>query len=229
MFAVLVNSLAVFISGLVGAGLGEKFPKKYQEAIMKFLPLSIIVLGLSSALKGDTVVVIISLVLGLIVGEFLAIEDKLEAFAAFLKTKFMKENGTDFTTGFISGTLLFCIGSMGILGSIDAGVRGDYELLYTKTILDSLSALFLATTLGRGMAFSALSVLVYEAAIVLLSSFLAPIFTIDILDNISGVGGITIIAIGISMLGLVDYKLSNALPAVVFPVIIGLISNLFLF
>lgn len=226
IFAVLINTLVIFIAGLLGAGLGHNFPKKYQEVIMKFLPLTIIVLGIGSALKGDTIVVIISIVLGVIIGEKLDLEGKLQAFADLLKKKFVKDSGTDFSTGFISGTLLFCVGSVGILGAIDAGVRGDYELLYTKTILDGISALFLATTLGRGMAFSAVSVLAYEGAIVLLATVLAPILSPEILENISGVGGITILAIGLNMLDLVEYKLANALPAIVIPVIIGLLGGL---
>ena len=126
----------------------------------------------------------------------------------------------------MSGTLIFCVGSLGILGAIEAGVKGDNSILYTKAIIDSLSAIFLSTTLGFGVACSAGVIFLYEGMIVLLSSFLAPILTPEILANISGVGGITIIAVGLSMLNLVKFKLVNSLPAIVIPIIIGLIMNL---
>ena len=144
-----------------------------------------------------------------------------------LKDKFIKGEDNDFATGFVSGTLIFCVGSLGILGAIEAGVKGDNSILYTKAIIDSLSSIFLSTTLGIGVACSAGVIFLYEGLIALLSGFLAPILTPEILANISGVGGITIIAVGLSMLDLVKFKLVNSLPAIVIPVIIGLILNLF--
>ena len=119
------------------------------------------------------------------------------------------------------------MGSLGILGAIESGVNGDNSILYTKAIIDSLSSIFLSTTLGIGVACSAGVIFLYEGLITLLSGFLAPILTPEILANISGVGGITIIAVGLSMLNLVKFKLVNSLPAIVIPVIIGLILNLF--
>lgn len=226
MLGVAINAIAVFISGIIGIKLANFIEPCYKDAIMKFLPLTIMVIGIESALKGDTMVVLISIILGVVIGEYFDLEGKLNNFANLLKTKFIKNNDNDFATGFVSGTLIFCVGSFGILGAIEAGVNGDISLLLTKAVLDSLSSLFLSTTLGIGVACSAGVIFLYEGLITLLAGFLAPILTPEILANISGVGGITIVAISLSMLGLVKFKLVNSLPAIVIPVIIGLILNL---
>ena len=116
---------------------------------------------------------------------------------------------------------------MGFFVLIYAGVNGDYSILLTKAVLDGLSALFLAASLGSGIAFASLAVFIYEGAICLLASLLSPLFTEFVLANISGVGGLTIIAIGLSMLDIVDFRIANALPAIAMPVLIGLIMSLF--
>ena len=226
MLGVAINAIAVFISGIIGLKLANFIEPCYKDAIMKFLPLTIMVIGIESALKGDTMVVLISIILGVVIGEYFDLEGKLNNFANLLKTKFIKNKDNDFGTGFVSGTVSFCVGSFRILGVIEAGVNGDISLLLTKAVLDSLSSLFLSTTLGIGVACSAGVIFLYEGLITLLAGFLAPILTPEILANISGVGGITIVAISLSMLGLVKFKLVNSLPAIVIPVIIGLILNL---
>ena len=226
MLGASVNALAVFISGLFGLKLANYIKPSYKYAIMKFLALTIVAIGIQSALKGDMLIILISIILGVIIGEFFDLEGKLTRFANMLKDKFIKNEENDFATGFVSGTLIFCVGSLGILGAIEAGVNGDNSILFTKAIIDSLSSIFLSTTLGIGVACSAGMIFAYEGLIALLSGFLAPILSPDILANISGVGGITIIAVGLSMLDLVKFKLVNSLPAIAIPVIIGLIMNL---
>lgn len=227
MLGVIVNAVTVFVLGLLGSLLGNRFPENIQKSIMKFLPLCVLVIGMSSALKGDTIIVIISVVLGVIIGEFFKLDEKLNTFADFLQRKFVKGEESNFSEGFITGSLLFCVGSMGILGCIDAGVSGDYNLLFAKATIDGLSAFFLATTMGFGMAFSGISLLIYQGAVVLIAGFLAPILSPDVIANISGTGGITIIAICLSMLNLVDYKLANAIPSILIPIIYGFILKLF--
>lgn len=226
MLGVIINAAAVFVCGILGAFIASNFASKYQDAIMKFLPLAVIILGIDSALKVDSMIMIISIIIGVIIGEFLDLEEKFDRFAKLIKDKFIKDSKSDFSAGFISGTILFCVGSMGILGAIYAGVRGDNSLLFTKVILDGLAAFFLSTSLGRGIAFSGFSILVYEGAITLLAGSLSQILTSEILNNISGVGDLTIVAIGLSMLDLVKFRLANALPAIVVSIIIGLITNL---
>lgn len=227
MLGVFVNSIAVLVLGLLGAFIGEKFPVRIQESIMKFLPLCVLVMGVESAMKGDIIIVIVSIVLGVIIGELLDLDGKLNNFANSIKERYISGGEDKFAEGFISASLIFCVGSMAILGSIDAGLRGDNEILFAKATMDGFTAFFLATSLGKGVSFSALTVFIYQGILVFLSGFLAPILTPEIAANLSGTGGIMIISICLSMLKLVDYKLANSLPAIFVPIIYGLILKIF--
>lgn len=225
MLGVLVNAITVLILGLLGSLVGDGFPEKTKDSIMKFLPLCILIVGIKSALEGNAIVMIVSIVIGLIIGEAINIEDKIETFTDFLIRKFVKDQDENFAEGFISASLIFCIGSMAILGAIEAGVRGNNEILLVKSLMDGLTAFFLAATFGRGVAFSALPVFIYQALMVFLSGFLLPIFTPEVAANLSGTGGIIIIAICLSMLKLVDFKIANSMPAIFIPLIYGAILN----
>lgn len=225
MLGVLVNAITVLILGLLGSLVGDRFPEKTKDSIMKFLPLCILIVGIKSALEGNAIVMIVSIVIGLIIGEAINIEDKIETFTDFLIRKFVKDQDENFAEGFISASLIFCIGSMAILGAIEAGVRGNNEILLVKSLMDGLTAFFLAATFGRGVAFSALPVFIYQALMVFLSGFLLPIFTAEVAANLSGTGGIIIIAICLSMLKLVDFKIANSMPAIFIPLIYGAILN----
>lgn len=227
MLGVFVNTIAVLILGLLGAFVGEKFPVRIQESIMKFLPLCVLVMGVESAMKGNIIFSIISLVLGVIVGELLDLDGKLNNFANSIKEKFISGEEDKFAEGFISASLIFCVGSMTILGSIDAGLRGDNEILFAKATMDGFTAFFLATTFGRGVSLAALPIFIYQGILVFLSGFLAPILTPEIAANLSGTGGIMIIAICLSMLKLVDFKIANSLPAIFVPIIYGVILKIF--
>lgn len=225
MLGVLVNAITVLILGLLGSLVGDRFPEKTKDSIMKFLPLCILIVGIKSALEGNAIVMIVSIVIGLIIGEAINIEDKIETFTDFLIRKFVKDQDENFAEGFISASLIFCIGSMAILGAIEAGVRGNNEILLVKSLMDGLTAFFLAATFGRGVAFSGLPVFIYQALMVFLSGFLLPIFTPEVAANLSGTGGIIIIAICLSMLKLVDFKIANSMPAIFIPLIYGAILN----
>ncbi|MDU6743371.1 DUF554 domain-containing protein [Peptoniphilus harei] len=221
MLGVLVNAITVLILGLLGSLVVDRFPEKTKDSIMKFLPLCILTVGIKSALEGNAIVMIVSIVIGLIIGEAINIEDRIETFADFLIRKFVKDQDENFAESFISAGLIFCIGSMTILGSIEAGVRGNNEILLIKSLMDGLTAFFLAATFGRGVAFSALPVFIYQALMVFLSGFLLPIFTAEVAANLSGTGGVIIIAICLSMLKLVDFKIANSMPAIFIPLIYG--------
>ena len=223
MLGVFVNAIAVLVLGLLGALVGHRFPEKTQDSIMKFLPLCVLAVGIKSALEGNVIVIITSIVIGLIIGEAINIEDKLDSFTNFLMKKFVKGQDENFAEGFISASLIFCVGSMAILGAVEAGVRGNNEVLYTKSLMDGITAFFLAATFGKGVAFSALPVFIYQGLMVFLSSFLLPIFTPEVAANLSGTGGVIIIAICISMLKLVDFKIANSMPAIFIPLIYGVI------
>ena len=223
MLGVFVNAIAVLVLGLLGSLVGHRFPEKTQDSIMKFLPLCVLTVGIKSALEGNVIVIITSIVIGLIIGEAINIEDKLDSFTNFLMKKFVKGQDENFAEGFISASLIFCVGSMAILGAVEAGVRGSNEVLYTKSLMDGITAFFLAATYGKGVAFSSLPIFIYQGLMVFLSSFLLPIFTPEVAANLSGTGGVIIIAICISMLKLVDFKIANSMPAIFIPLIYGVI------
>lgn len=223
MLGVFVNAMVVLVLGLLGSLVGHRFPKKTQDSIMKFLPLCVLIVGIKSALEGNVIVMIGSIVIGLIIGEAINIEDKLDKFTNFLMKKFVKGQDENFAEGSISASLIFCVGSMAILGAIDAGVKGNNEILFTKSLMDGITAFFLAATFGKGVAFSSLPIFLYQGLMVFLSGFLLPIFTPEVAGNLSGTGGVIIIAICLSMLKLVDFKIANSMPAIFIPIIYGVI------
>ncbi|MGF0095588.1 DUF554 domain-containing protein [Peptoniphilus sp. SGI.035] len=223
MLGVFVNAISVLVLGLLGSFVGDKFPKSIQDSIMKFLPVCVLIIGVRSSLEGEIIVVIISIVLGVAIGELLKIDDRINKFTDFIKNRFINPEDTTFSEGFITTSLIFCVGSMGILGCIDAGVKGDNDILFAKAVMDGLTAFFFATTFGKGVSFSAIPVFIYQGILVVLSGFLLPVFTPEVAANLSGTGGVMIIAICFYMLKLVDFKLANLTPAIFIPIIYGLI------
>lgn len=224
--AVIIDALAILIGGYFGAKIGDKISGHIHTQIMKFLAICTIVIGMSSALKGNTIIMLSSIVVGVLIGQYLDIDKSIENFAVFMQNKYVKGNESNFVQGFVMGTLLFCIGSMSILGPLESGVRGNDEILIAKSVLDLISAFFLAASIGVGICISAIPVLIYEGLIFLLASFVAPILTEEIINNISGTGGLMIIAIGLNILEITDIKLANALPALLIPLIVGIFKIL---
>ncbi|WP_071026082.1 DUF554 domain-containing protein [Peptoniphilus raoultii] len=230
MIGVIANALAVLILSFLGYRLGHKIPKTFQETILSFIPISISMIGINAGLKGDTIVIIVSLVLGIIIGEALDIEGAVNKLGIRIKKFFIKEGSdsknANFVDAFVTSTLLFCMGSMGILGCLDAGISGNYDILFAKASIDGITSFILATTMGLGVVFSSLSLLVYQGTLTILAGFLAPIFSESVIANISGIGGIMIFAIGLKMLDVKDFKIANTLPALLFPLIYEFIINL---
>ncbi len=226
MFGVFINAISVLVLGFLGAKTGNHFSDRLKNDMMKFLAILIMVTGMNSARKGDSLVVIISIVIGLIIGNYLKLDDKLNSFAYFLGRLFSENKRSTFPKAF-NATLILCVGSMGIIGAIEASVNSNNEILLLKSMIDGVTVFFMAQSLGLGVAFGAIPILVYQGLIVILSGLISPILTKEILDNISGVGGLSIIAIGLSMLDLVDIKIVNSIPAILIPIIYGLITSLF--
>lgn len=227
MIAVFVNSILVFSLGFLGSKLKDFLNEDLKDSIMKFLAVAIIVIGIRSALDGDIVVIIISVVLGLIIGDFLKIDQKINKLTTYIEKRFAKESKEGFSEGFLSSSILFCFGAMGIIASIKAGVSGDSSMLMVKGLIDGIVAFFMAQSLGLGVCFSSISLLIFQGALVILSGFFEPLLTKEVIDNISGTGGLTIIVIGLCQLKLLDAKLANILPAIAIPVIYGFVISLF--
>lgn len=227
MLAVIVNFILVGILGFLGSKIGDKFSKNLRESIMTFLAVAIIVIGIRSSMKGDILVIIISIVLGLIIGEYLSLNDKLDKLSSNIEKKYIKDSNSNFSESFLNASILFCFGAMGIIGCIEAGVTGDDQVLMGKALIDGIVAFFMAQSMGIGVSFSSISILIFQAILVLLASFLSPFLGKEVMNNISGTGGLMIIVIGLSQLKLVDSKIANVLPAIIIPVIYSLIAGLF--
>ena len=223
MLGVFVNAISVLILGFLGTKVGKYFSDKLKNDIMKFLALLILVAGIKSASKGQSLVIIISIVFGVIIGYHFDLDGKFHKFAYFLSDVLLKNKRSNFPKAFINATLILCVGSMGIIGSIEAGINSNNEILLLKSMIDGLTVFFMAQSLGIGVAFASIPIIVYQGLIVIISGFISPILTKEVIDNISGVGGLSIMAIGLSMLDLADIKIVNSVPSILFPIIYGFI------
>jgi uncharacterized membrane protein YqgA involved in biofilm formation len=232
MLGTTVNAIAIVLGSLIGLLLRRGLAEKYKTAVGQGLGFCVIFVGASGAIKNmispgaNPVLFIICIAIGSFLGEKLRIEEKLEAFGQRLEQRVSRGETGLFAKGFVSASLLFCVGSMGILGSIESGIQGVHSTLFAKSVIDGISALIFASTFGIGVLFSAFSVFLYQGAITLAASLIAPFITDAMLLEIGIVGGIMITAIGFNMLGVLKVKVGNMLPAVLGPVIYYLILNL---
>ncbi|WP_138160513.1 DUF554 domain-containing protein [Peptoniphilus catoniae] len=223
MKAVIINALAIIVGTFAGNLIGNRFSKKLEEEILDILGIAVIYIGISSALKGEnTLLIVISLVIGVALGNLINIEEKLNGLGdkvLGLVSKRSKTSQGNFIEGFVTASLIFSVGSMAILGSISAGILKDNSILITKSILDGVTSIVLASSLGFGVGFSSLVVFIYQGLIVIFSSFLKDIFTPGLIADLSGVGGILIMAIGFNMLKIKKLNTANMLPAILVPIV----------
>ncbi len=219
MLATIVNGFTIIVGGLVGVALKHGIKANYKDTIMDAIALAVIVLGISGAIKSQNIILMVfSLVVGALIGETLKIEKRLENLGATLQKGF-KTKDANFSKGFISASLVFCVGAMAIVGSLEAGISNNYDTLYAKSILDGITALIFASTLGVGVVFSALPVFIYQGLITLLAQSLSPLLSVIVINELSAVGGVLILAIGVSMLGVKKINVANLLPAIFIPII----------
>ncbi len=222
MKGTLFNIFTVILGSLIGIAIGSKFPEKIKKIAFDGVGLSSLTLGIMLALKTDNIIIMVfSVLFGGIIGEILKIEDFLESIGDRIKSK-IKTN-SPFTEGFITSTLIFCVGSMAIIGSINEGLTGDVTILYTKSILDGVTSIALSSALGIGVLFSIFPILIYQGGITILSTYVRSLFTDHSINMITGVGGVLIIGIGLNLLGIKKIKLSNFLPALIIAFILSII------
>lgn len=222
----LANVATILIGSALGLFLGRGMKEKYQTTVMLGIALCVCVIGLKMALKSENMMIdIVSMVLGCVLGEYCQIEDKLTHLGEFLAQKVSRKpqsgqvagaNQTEqdkFVEGFVSTSLIFCVGAMAIVGSLEDGLKGDPSILYAKAIMDGVGTVVFSANLGIGVAFSALSVALYQGSLTLLASFVGPFLTEHVISAVSSVGGLLILAIGINMLGAAKLRIGNMLPA----------------
>ena len=219
MLGIIVNVASVNIGGATGILIKKGIPERVTDIILKSIGLSLLALGLKDALTFTSgLLLIIYMVIGSIIGELIDIENKLRKTGECLE-KALSRKGNSIVEGFLSATLLFCIGSMAIVGSIKSGISNDNELLYIKSLLDGVVAIILASTYGVGVLFAALSIFIYQGGIYILSLFVKAALTDVMINEISIVGGVMIAGLGINMLLNQKIKVANMLPVLLLPIL----------
>ncbi len=237
----LANMAAIIGGAAVGLILKEVLRQRFKDTIMNALGLAVLFIGISGSLQGLLIVtkdgidtanimlMIISLALGAFIGELIDIEARLERIGEFIKAslKVKGEKGQNFVEGFVSSSLLFCIGAMAIIGALKDGLTGDASMLYAKAVIDGTVSIFIASTLGMGVFFSAIPLGIYQGLITLLAKYIEPYLNDRLILNISFIGSVLIFGIGINMIFGKKIKCGNILPAVLIPILYELIRNIF--
>ena len=229
MIGVIINVVTVILGSCIGLIFKKKISDRISKSVMVGLGVCTLYIGIAGSLEGENVIVaIVSIVLGVIIGTLLNIDDVLNKLSKKVEEKFKNdENESSFAEGLLTSTLLFCVGSMTITGSIQAGINGDNSLLITKAMLDFVSSMMIASSLGIGVLFSSISVLVIQGGLVLLSWLVAPVLSSAAINEITCVGSLLIIMIGTNLMGITKIKVADFLPAILLsPFIYYLISLL---
>ncbi len=216
----IVNALAVILGSLIGLGFGAFLPDRIKTTIFQVIGLFTLILGAKMALNTNQfLVLLISLIIGAIIGESLHIEKAIERMSNRLKRKFNRENEL-FSEGLITSFLLYCIGSMTFVGAIEEGINGDRTLLYTKSLMDGITSILLASSLGSGVLLTSIPLLVFQSVLTWGAFYFESYLPAEIITELSAVGGILIIAISLNILNIQKIKVSNLLPSlfVVIPI-----------
>ena len=225
---VLVNVLTVLIGSTLGLLLKKQIPEKLTTAVMTAIGLCTVAIGVTGVIKGQNqLVMIISLVLGTIVGTLIDIDGKLTKIGDKLQKKKGENEKSTFSQGFVTASLLFCVGAMTIVGSMNAGISGDNQMLYTKSVLDLISSTMLGASLGIGVLFSSVFVLAFQGGLVALSMALGSFLNDFAVAELICAGSVMIIALGLNLIGITKIKVANLLPGLVLVPVVCKIMELF--
>lgn len=232
LLGTIVNVIAIIVGTTIGMFF-TKINEKMKETILQGISLTVVIIGIQMAFHTESIIVVLlSLLFGAIIGELLKLEDLLNKLGIWIGERFNKEGESNrIAQGFVTASLIFVIGAMAILGSLDSGIRNDHGILFTKSILDGFTSLVLATTLGFGVALSAIPVFLYQGTIALLAAKIDQLIPKEILDQVvaemTAVGGILILAIGLNMIGITKIRVTNLLPALFIVIIFVFVLQLF--
>ncbi len=219
MAGVLVNVATVLIGSTIGLIFKKGISKRFTDAVMTGIGLCTLLIGVQGMLEGNNVLVtIVSMVLGAIIGTAVDIDGKLNKAGDFLSKKLKKDSSdkVSIAEGFVTASLVFCVGAMTIVGSLESGLNGDHTMIYTKSLLDLVSSMMLSASLGAGVIFAAIFVFVFQGGIVLSSGLLAPVLSDAAVAEITCVGALMIFALGLNLTSIAKFKVANYLPALVF-------------
>lgn len=228
MLGVIVNMLAAVVGGTLGTLFKKGIPEKITNSIMIAVGLCVVYIGIDGALKGEnTLVLIISMLVGTAIGSLIDIDDKINRLGKWVENKINKgDKKVSIAEGFVTATLLFCVGSMTVVGSLNAGLLGDNQMLYTKSLLDLISGTMIAASCGIGVVFSAISILIIQGGIVLLAELLGGVLTTPAINEMTCVGSVIIIALGLNLVGISKFKVANFMPAIVLAPLVCMLFDL---
>ncbi len=220
-----VNIGTVLLGGLLGLLLKKGLPERISDTLMKGLALCVLYIGISGALKGtNALVTVVCMAVGAIIGSALDLDKRLNHLAAKIEKKLVKPgSGSRFAEGFVAATMLFCVGAMAIVGSLESGVSHNYSTLITKAVIDGAAALVLASTMGAGVLLSVVPVFLYQGSLTLLANVISPYLSEYMIAEMTCIGSLLIIAIALNMLNLTKIKVMNYVPAVILPVVVCLV------
>lgn len=221
MVSVAINVGAVLAGGLLGLLCGRGFPEHIADTVMKGLALCVLYIGISGAFDGRYILVtILSVAVGGALGELLDLDGRLNGLGRRLEQKFGGGAGQkSLAEGFVTASMLFCVGAMAIVGSLQSGLVGDHSTIIAKSLIDGIAALVLASTLGVGVLFSAAAVLVYQGSIVLLAELLEPLLDTVTINEMSCVGSLLIVGLSFNMLKITNIKVTNYIPGIFLPML----------
>lgn len=219
MLGTIVNTAAVIAGALIGYFFKRFIPDRYSDTIIKAISLAVILIGLQMALEVKNVLLmIVSLFIGSLIGELLDIEDKLDKAGNFIEGKLANLKG-NISQGFVAATLIYCTGSMAIVGAIEGGLLNKHDILFAKSFLDGIMSIALSASLGIGVLFSSISVFLYQGSIVMIAGLAKNVLTDQVVNEMSAIGGLLILAIGLNFLIKERIRIGNMLPSIFIPII----------
>lgn len=225
MLGTIINSVVIIIGSFIGLIIKGKISEKIRATVMNGLGLCTLYIGILGALEGEnTLIMIISIALGALVGELIDIDAKLNDFGMAIERKISKNNNSiSIAEGFVSATLLFCVGAMAIVGALESGLNNDNSTLYAKSILDGVSSIIFSSSLGIGVMLSSISVFIYQGIIAFGATLLSRILSDAAINNMTAVGSLLIVGLAFNILNITKIKISNLLPAMLIAVILSLL------
>lgn len=233
MLGTIVNALAIVVGSLIGMFVKGGISEKVSKTIMEGLALCVLLIGLSNIVgvldklgSNGTLVIILSIVIGSGIGEKIDIDKKIENLGKSIEEK-LKGKGGRVADGFVTASLLFCIGAMAIIGSLESGLSGNHSTLFAKSILDGITSIIIASSLGIGVTISSVSVFLYQGLITICASYLKPLLVDAVIANMTAVGGLLIIALSLNMIGASKIKVANMLPAIFLPIVYQAVLSIF--
>jgi uncharacterized membrane protein YqgA involved in biofilm formation len=230
MLGTIVNALAIIGGSLLGIIFSKGIPDSYKQNIMSGVGLSVMLIGIKSALSSDSLMVVIfSVIIGAMIGEFLKIEQRLEDLGTFFERKISRKTSDSgsFARGFVTASLVFCVGSMAIVGALESGLTSNHQTLFAKSILDGVTSIIFASSMGIGVMFSSIPVFLYQGLITITAVFMKSFLVPETISQMTSVGGLLILAIGMNLLGITKIRIGNLLPGMFLPLIYFAICQLF--